>query len=47
MNPSAGPLLRRVGQLIEVASLLADMRDVQSTYEVVMALLKPAKSHGT
>jgi acyl carrier protein len=28
-------------------SLLADMRDVQSTYEVVMALLKPAQSHGT
>lgn len=28
-------------------SLLADMRDVQSTYEVVMALMKPAKSHGT
>jgi acyl carrier protein len=28
-------------------SLLADMRDVQSTYEVVMALVKPAQSHGT
>jgi acyl carrier protein len=28
-------------------SLLADMQDVQSTYEVVMALLKPAQSHGT
>jgi acyl carrier protein len=28
-------------------SLLADMRDVQSTYEVVMALVKPASSHGT
>jgi len=27
--------------------LLADMRDVQSTYEVVMALMKPAQSHGT
>jgi acyl carrier protein len=28
-------------------SLLADMRDVESTYEVVMALMKPAQSHGT
>ena len=28
-------------------SLLADMRDVQSTYEVVMALMKPAQPHGT
>ena len=28
-------------------NLLADMRDVQSTYEVVMALIKPAQSHGT
>jgi acyl carrier protein len=27
--------------------LLADMRDVQSTYEVVMALMKPAQPHGT
>jgi acyl carrier protein len=27
-------------------SLLADMRDVESTYEVVMALVKPAQSHG-
>jgi acyl carrier protein len=27
-------------------SLLADMRDVQSTYEVVMVLMKPAQSHG-
>ena len=28
-------------------SLLADMRDVQSTYEVVTALMKPAQPHGT
>jgi acyl carrier protein len=28
-------------------TLLADMRDVQSTYEVVMALMKPAQPHGT
>lgn len=28
-------------------SLLAGMRDVQSTYEVVMALKKPAQPHGT
>lgn len=28
-------------------SQLADMRDVQSTYDVVMALRKPAQSHGT
>jgi acyl carrier protein len=28
-------------------SLLADMRDVQSTYEVVMALMKPAQPHAT
>jgi acyl carrier protein len=28
-------------------SLLADMRDVQSTYEVVMALMKPVQPHGT
>jgi acyl carrier protein len=28
-------------------SLLADMRDVQSTYEVVLALMKPAQPHGT
>ncbi|HEY6309449.1 MAG TPA: acyl carrier protein [Streptosporangiaceae bacterium] len=28
-------------------SLLADMRDVQSTYEVVMAIMKPAQPHGT
>lgn len=27
-------------------SLLADMRDVESTYEVVMALVKPAQSNG-
>lgn len=27
--------------------LLTDMRDVQSTYEVVMALMKPAQPHGT
>jgi acyl carrier protein len=27
--------------------LLAEMRDVQSTYEVVMALLKPTQPHGT
>jgi acyl carrier protein len=26
--------------------LLTDMRDVQGTYEVVMALMKPAQSHG-
>jgi acyl carrier protein len=28
-------------------TLLADMRDVQSTYEVVMALMKAAQPHGT
>jgi acyl carrier protein len=28
-------------------SLLTDMRDVQSTYEVVMELMRPAQSHGT
>jgi acyl carrier protein len=28
-------------------SLLADMRDVQSTYEVVMAIMKRAQPHGT
>ena len=28
-------------------SLLADMRDVQSTYEVVTALMQPAQPHGT
>jgi len=28
-------------------TLLADMQDVQSTYEVVMALMKPAQPHGT
>ncbi len=28
-------------------SLLAEMWDVQSTYEVVMALMKPAQPHGT
>jgi len=28
-------------------SLLTDMRDVQSTYEVVMTLMKPAQPHGT
>ena len=28
-------------------TLLADMRDVQSTYEVVTALMKAAQPHGT
>jgi acyl carrier protein len=28
-------------------TLLADMQDVQSTYEVVMALMKAAQPHGT
>lgn len=39
-------LERRFHVTIE-QSLLADMRDVQSTYEVVTALMKPAQSHGT
>lgn len=39
-------LERRFHVTIE-QSLLADMRDVQSTYEVVTALMKPAQPHGT
>jgi acyl carrier protein len=39
-------LERRFNITIE-QRLLADMRDVQSTYEVVMALMKPAQPHGT
>lgn len=39
-------LERRFNITIEL-SLLADMPDVQSTYEVVTALMKPVQPHGT